>query len=188
MGRGSRQHLRLLPPVGSREITYAANPGASGQCAPLSPLRRAGSLVPLALFDQWCRSYVAYVLALGYGPSLVFADGPGFDEPYGQTWALDGAPYNSVEECLVEVLPNWADHTGASQVGVTVPLGDADDPVVLLGVVDETGIRAAKARAALAGEAVFVGDWIELAPPDGLPIDEWQTLLAKNAGCALASA
>ena len=188
MGRGRRQHLRLLPLVGSSEITYGSNADDTGQSAPPSPLRRVGSLQPLELFEQWCRSYVAYVLTLGYGPRLVFADGPGFDESYGQTWALDGEPYSSVEECLAEVLPNWAEHTGASQVGVTVPLGDADDPVVLLVVADETGIRAAKAPAALTGEAVFVGDWIELAPPDRLPIDEWQTLLAKNAGCAPASA
>ena len=188
MGRGSRQHLRLLPPVGSREITYAANPGASGQSAPPSPLRRVGSLLPLALFDQWCRSYVAYVLTLGYGPRLVFADGPAFDEPYGQTWVLDGEPYSSVEECLAEVVPSWAEQSGSSQVGVTVPLGDANDPVVLLVVADETGIRAAKAPAALAGAAAFVGDWIELAPPSNLPVDEWRDLLARSDGWAPASA
>jgi hypothetical protein len=168
--------LRLLPPVGSSEIIYTSNPGDTGQSSPPSPLRRAGSLLPLELFDQWCRSYVAFVLTLGYGSRLVFADGPGFDEPYGQTWALDGEPSSSVEECLAEVLPNWARHSGASQVGVTVPLGDADDPAVLLVVADEAGIRAAKAPAALADEAIFVGDWIELAPPSNLPVDKWLTL------------
>jgi hypothetical protein len=167
VGRGKRrQHLRLVEPT------------PAGQASEALPRR---SLLSLEMFDDWCRSYAAFALARGYGPGMVFWDEPDLPEPSGEWWELDCDvdDYPSVQENVDEVVREWLEEHRASQIGVCVPIGGADDPYLLLVVCDETGVRAAAAPVAGFAGLGFLGSWVP-TEIEGLPVAEWQELLAKN--------
>jgi hypothetical protein len=139
-----------------------------------------GSLAPLTLFHRWCRCFTELaVMHSPRPPRLIFTDGRDFDEPQHEQWTVTGE-VPTTDELLRRLIPAQATRTGASQVGVCVPIGDPA-PIVLVIAVDETGALAEHADVHQLGDSFHVDEWAP-ASLDELPITVWQQLLALNAG------
>jgi hypothetical protein len=112
-------------------------------------------------------------------PRLLFADSPLHDEPEVRAWELEGKPGGTVEVIQV-MLDNWIQLTGASQIGISVPLG-GDEPGVLLVTLDEQSVRATQTYVSLDDGEIVLSRW-HAASAAQLPTATWQLKLASNAG------
>jgi hypothetical protein len=141
-----------------------------------------GSPEPLRTFNAWCRAVIQMAVAHEELPAFLFVNGPAFEEPMHATYSLGGQP-PKVAEVLEQLVPNWATASGGSQLGFAFAL-HRPSRVYLL-TVDETGAIAQEARVTIDGIGRDLTNELERwrrLPLEGLPVTDWQRLLAQNAG------
>jgi hypothetical protein len=141
-----------------------------------------GSPAPLRTFNAWCRAIIQMAVADEQLPAFLFVNGPTFEEPMYVTYSLGGQP-PEVAEILEQLVPNWATASGGSQLGFAFALYRPSRVYLL--TVDETGAIAQEARVTLDGIGRDLTNELERwrrLPLEGLPVTDWQRLLARNAG------
>jgi hypothetical protein len=139
-----------------------------------------GSPLPLSDFHAWFRGGAIWRANQREVPAALAANAPGCERPFVTEYQMTGTPPPPIGELVPQLVVNWINGSAASQIGLSLPFGNAGDGYhLLLLSIDETGYIAEHAEVGVNGQVVG----LEEMPPDSpWPFAEWQGLLARNAG------
>jgi hypothetical protein len=139
---------------------------------------KPGSPMSLRAFHSWCHIQVVLAASRQLPPAFLFASGPRLKRPFVLAWTPEDGM--GPKELFENVFLCWIEITGASQVGVAIPLSWSEENFLLL-ALDETGVLIGGALTDETDDEPGLMDWAsyDLTSPAVL---DCQRLLARNAG------